>query len=99
VQTEERRWQHRRISRRAPPLRGVVVTCGDDVVARLRGDYPAWDIVRAGGQWLATRERVLFEVEMSCGLRHVLTADTAGRLRAALAAQHNLETGVSRELA
>jgi hypothetical protein len=75
------------------------MTCGDDVLARLRADYPAWDIVRAGGQWLATRERVLFEVEMAYGLRHVLTADTAGRLRAALAAQHQLEMGVSRGLA
>jgi hypothetical protein len=74
------------------------MTCGDDMLARLRDDYPAWDIARAGGQWLATRERVLFEVEMSYGLWHVLIADSAGQLWDALAAQHALETSVFREL-
>lgn len=74
------------------------MTIDDHVLARLRNDYPDWDVVRAGGQWLATRERVLFEVEMSYGLRHVLIADSAGQLRDALAAQHALAMGVSREL-
>jgi hypothetical protein len=63
---------------------------GDQALARLRHDHPAWDIVRAGGQWLATRDRVLFEVEMSYGLRHVLIADTAGQLGDALAEQCTL---------
>jgi hypothetical protein len=61
-------------------------------LARMRDDHPGWDIARIRGQWPATRERVLSEVEMSYGLRHVLLAETAGRLWSALSAQRSTET-------
>jgi hypothetical protein len=62
----------------------------DEVFARLREEFPGWDITRAGGQWLATRDRVLTEVEMAYGLLHVLAAASAGRLRDALVEQREL---------
>jgi hypothetical protein len=60
------------------------MTANDHILARLRHDYPGWDITQAGGQYLATRDRVLSNAEMLHGLRHVLTADTARQLRDAL---------------
>jgi hypothetical protein len=62
----------------------------DQTRTRLRAEFPGWDITRAGGQWLATRDRVLTEVEMAYGLRHVLAAATAGLLCDALTEQREL---------
>jgi hypothetical protein len=84
-------------------LGGVLVTCDDDVLGRLRDDYPGWDIGRltmfngGPGLWLATRDRVLSTGEMCDGLLHTLAADTAEQLRSALAAQRRLEMSASRE--
>jgi hypothetical protein len=75
------------------------MTCDVDMLNQLRVAYPTWDFTVAGGQWIATRGCVLTEVEMSRGLVHVLTMDTIGQLRYALAAQHAIETGSSTETA
>jgi hypothetical protein len=79
------------------------MTCGTDVLAQLRADFPGWAIGRppvlAGGRgsWMATRKELLGTDEVDGGLSHTLTADTAGQLRSALAAQRRLEMSAFRE--
>ena len=67
-------------------------------LARLKADWPGWDIFRSRGDggdlaaWYAARWRVLSDEEMTAGLVHTLDADTAEELREALAEQHRIET-------
>jgi hypothetical protein len=61
----------------------------EDVLAGIARDYPAWHVWRSqAGRWWATRlGHIRPPGEPSAGYALTLDADTAGELRAALAAQ------------
>jgi hypothetical protein len=73
------------------------------VLARLRESFPHWHIGRFVASndepcaWMATRRRVLTTGEMRRGLMHSLVADSAERLRDALAGQRRIELSAIRE--